>query len=139
MSTPACCWPRPRADRRPGAGAAGSGACDRRHPGDGRRRRAGSKALQAAQADGTPPAGPPTNAAAPELARNLFRREGEYWTVAYDGAVVRLRDAKGLRHLARLLAHPGREFHAVDLEAADRRRSAGGARGATGGGPANAS
>jgi hypothetical protein len=33
---------------------------------------------------------------------------------------VRLRDAKGLRHLARLLAHPGREFHTVDLEAADR-------------------
>jgi hypothetical protein len=35
--------------------------------------------------------------------------------------VVRLRDAKGLRHLARLLADPGRELHAVDLEAADRR------------------
>jgi hypothetical protein len=50
----------------------------------------------------------------------VFRREGEYWTVVFDGAVVRLRDAKGLRHLARLLAHPGREFHTVDLEAADR-------------------
>jgi hypothetical protein len=48
----------------------------------------------------------------------VFRREGEYWTVIFDGVVVRLRDAKGLRHLARLLAHPGREFHAVDLEAA---------------------
>jgi hypothetical protein len=34
--------------------------------------------------------------------------------------VVRLRDAKGLRYLAELLAHPGREFHAMDLEAADR-------------------
>jgi hypothetical protein len=33
---------------------------------------------------------------------------------------VRLRDAKGLRHLARLLADPGREFHVVELEAADR-------------------
>jgi hypothetical protein len=32
---------------------------------------------------------------------------------------VHLRDAKGLRHLARLLADPGQEFHAVDLEAAD--------------------
>jgi hypothetical protein len=51
--------------------------------------------------------------------RNLFRREGEYWTISYEGAVVRLRDAKGLRHLARLLAHPGQEFHAVDLEAAE--------------------
>ena len=32
---------------------------------------------------------------------------------------MRLKDAKGLRHLARLLAHPAREFHAVDLESAD--------------------
>jgi hypothetical protein len=54
-----------------------------------------------------------------EAGRNLFRREGEYWTIAYEGAVVHLRDAKGLRHLARLLADPGREFHVVDLEAAD--------------------
>jgi hypothetical protein len=53
------------------------------------------------------------------VAGNLFRREGEYWTVVFDGVVVRLRDAKGLRHLARLLAHPGQEFHVVDLEAAE--------------------
>jgi hypothetical protein len=33
--------------------------------------------------------------------------------------VVRLKDAKGLRHLARLLGNPAREFHAVDLESAD--------------------
>jgi hypothetical protein len=61
-----------------------------------------------------------SEAAAPTVSRSLFRREGEYWTVAYQGAVVRLRDAKGLRHLARLLTHPGREFHAVDLEAVGR-------------------
>jgi hypothetical protein len=30
---------------------------------------------------------------------------------------VRLRDTKGLRYLATLLANPGREFHVVDLEA----------------------
>jgi hypothetical protein len=54
-----------------------------------------------------------------EVGRNVFRREGEYWTVAFEGTMVRLKDAKGLRHLARLLAHPGREFHAVDLEAAE--------------------
>src|SRR5512132_986240 len=62
-------------------------------------------------------------AATPEASRNVFRREGEYWTVVFDGSVVRLRDAKGLRHLSRLLAHPGREFHAVDLEAAQSRPS----------------
>jgi hypothetical protein len=45
----------------------------------------------------------------------VFRREGEYWTVAYDGAVVRLRDSTGLRHLAQLLWHPHREFHVLEL------------------------
>jgi tetratricopeptide (TPR) repeat protein len=79
----------------------------------------GIRTLQAAQAGGPSPVGMGTEAAAPEVARNVFRREGEYWTVVFDGSVVRLRDAKGLRHLARLLADPGREFHALDLEAAE--------------------
>jgi hypothetical protein len=39
----------------------------------------------------------------------VFRREGDFWTVAYGGSVVRVRDSKGLRHLARLLAQPARE------------------------------
>src|SRR5262249_5826279 len=52
------------------------------------------------------------------VAGNLFRRESEYWTVRYEGSVARLKDAKGLRYLARLLGDPGREFHAVDLAAA---------------------
>jgi hypothetical protein len=81
------------------------------------------QATQAAQTGGPTPAEPTaaaaTAAAVAEAAGNLFRREGEYWTISYEGAVVRLRDAKGLRHLARLLAHPGREVHAVDLEAAE--------------------
>jgi hypothetical protein len=47
----------------------------------------------------------------------VIRREGDYWTLVYEGSVVRLRDSKGLRHLSRLLTAPGREFHAVDLEA----------------------
>jgi hypothetical protein len=80
----------------------------------------GIQALQAAQAGGPLSAGPAAaEAAAPEVSRNVFRQEGEYWTVCYEGSVVRLKDVKGLRHLARLLAHPGREFHAIDLEAAD--------------------
>ena len=37
---------------------------------------------------------------------NLFRRDGEYWTVGYRGLVVTLRDSKGLRDLGRLLAEP---------------------------------
>jgi hypothetical protein len=79
----------------------------------------GIRALQAVQTGERPPAEPAATATIPEASRNVFRREGEYWTVCYEGSVVRLKDAKGLRHLARLLAHPGQEFHAVDLEAAE--------------------
>jgi hypothetical protein len=45
----------------------------------------------------------------------VFRREGEYWTVAFNGRDFRMRDAKGMRYLARLLARPGEELHALDL------------------------
>jgi len=45
----------------------------------------------------------------------VLRREGEYWTVGWRGNSVRLRDTVGLAYLARLLAAPGREFHALDL------------------------
>jgi hypothetical protein len=44
-----------------------------------------------------------------------FVREGEYWTVSYDGALSRVKDSKGMRILARLLANPGTEIHALDL------------------------
>lgn len=46
---------------------------------------------------------------------NEFRREGDVWVLAYHGTSVRLRDAKGLRYLARLLSEPGREIHVSDL------------------------
>lgn len=45
-----------------------------------------------------------------------FLLEGEYWTVGYEGRVVRLRDSKGMRVLARLLANPGRPHASLDLE-----------------------
>jgi hypothetical protein len=45
----------------------------------------------------------------------VFRREGDYWTIGYDAAVVRVKDAKGLRYLEPLLRHPGRSFHVADL------------------------
>ena len=48
-------------------------------------------------------------------ADNVFRREGDYWLVVFEGQIVRLRDMRGVRYLARLLANPGREFHVVDL------------------------
>ena len=45
----------------------------------------------------------------------LLRHEGEYWTVVYEGTTVRLRSSKGLIYLERLLRHPGRPFHVLDL------------------------
>jgi CheY-like chemotaxis protein len=45
----------------------------------------------------------------------LFRREGEFWTVAFQGAAFRLRDSKGLHYIAALLRQPGRELHSLDL------------------------
>ncbi len=45
----------------------------------------------------------------------VFRREGDYWTIAYGAVVVRLKDAKGLRYLEPLLRHPGRSFHVAEL------------------------
>jgi hypothetical protein len=50
---------------------------------------------------------------------NLFRREGDYWSLVFEGRTVRVRDLKGVRYLARLLAAPGREFHVLDLVAAE--------------------
>jgi tetratricopeptide (TPR) repeat protein len=51
----------------------------------------------------------------PAKVSGLFRREGEYWTLAYQGTRVRMKEAKGLRYIATLLRDPGREFYAGDL------------------------
>jgi tetratricopeptide (TPR) repeat protein len=53
-------------------------------------------------------------------AGNVFRREGDFWSVVFEKQTVRLRDLKGLHYLARLLADPGREFHVMDLVSGDR-------------------
>ena len=48
----------------------------------------------------------------------VFRRDGTLWTLTYAGRTVRMRDAKGLRDLATLLAAPGRPVAAAKLVAA---------------------
>jgi hypothetical protein len=47
----------------------------------------------------------------------MLRREGDVWAMGMEGELFRLRDAKGLVHLAQLLARPGEELHALDLVA----------------------
>ena len=51
------------------------------------------------------------------IPERTFRREGEYWTISYEGRVIRIKHAKGLTYIAHFLAHPGREFHVTDLVA----------------------
>jgi tetratricopeptide (TPR) repeat protein len=60
-----------------------------------------------------PVAAPTIEPADPDL--SVFRREGDYWHVAFEGRQVRLRDLKGMRYVARLLAEPNRQLHVVDL------------------------
>src|SRR3954454_6049954 len=66
---------------------------------------------------------------------NTFRREGDYWSVVFEGRTVRVRDLKGIRYLARLLAEPGRELHVLDLAAAESGRVDGAASGPAAGLP----
>ena len=54
----------------------------------------------------------------PPATVNMFQREGDYWTLSYQGRTVRAADAKGLRDIATLIARPGRELHVADLIAA---------------------
>lgn len=52
-------------------------------------------------------------------AQYVFRREGEYWTIVFEGSVVRLRDSKGLRYLAQLLQRPGCKQRASELASSE--------------------
>ncbi|MDP3890772.1 hypothetical protein [Nocardioides sp.] len=46
---------------------------------------------------------------------SCFVLEGDTWMLTFQGRTVRLRDAKGMRDLARLLAAPGQPVPAVEL------------------------
>src|SRR5262249_36697034 len=81
--------------------------------------------LQAAAGLGEEPSAapafePPPPAAAPAV----FRRDGDVWTIAYEGKGLRLKDAKGVQYIARLLRQPGKEFHCADLAAGGETESA---------------
>ena len=45
----------------------------------------------------------------------FLAREGDVWAFELSGRTVRVRDSKGIRHLAELLSRPGVEVHALDL------------------------
>lgn len=49
----------------------------------------------------------------------VFCREGEYWTIGFQGIVIRLKDTKGLQYLCTLLTAPRRQMHVLDLAGTD--------------------
>jgi tetratricopeptide (TPR) repeat protein len=55
----------------------------------------------------------------PAAATFVFTPDGEFWTVGNERSPFRLKDSKGLRHLARLLAAPETEWYAADMVAAE--------------------
>ncbi|MGE0825409.1 MAG: AAA family ATPase [Candidatus Binatia bacterium] len=52
---------------------------------------------------------------------SIFHREGDYWTIAHQGTVFRLKDIRGLSYINHLLRHPNREFCVLDLLALSRK------------------
>ena len=56
-------------------------------------------------------------ATSPLSSLSTFRSEGEYWTVVFHGTTARLKDTRGMQHLASLLQRPHQEFSALVLAA----------------------
>lgn len=79
--------------------------------------RAFAEAAVAVERDPVTSEQPSRHAGAPVAsgAASVFRREGEYWTLAFEGTVVRLKDAKGFSYIAHLLDQPACEFHVASL------------------------
>jgi AAA ATPase-like protein len=69
------------------------------------------------EADDAPPS--PVARPAEAAGTAYLRREGDVWAFDYQQRTIRLRDSKGLRYLAELLASPGVEIHAIQLIGGD--------------------
>lgn len=48
-----------------------------------------------------------------------LRRDGELWLLVHGSTTLRLKDSRGVQMLSTLLAHPGREFHVLELSGSD--------------------
>jgi len=74
-----------------------------------------SALLEGREASAMRTSGAPVPSSPRDLGPSVFRREGEYWSMAYEGDAFRLKNSKGLGYIAHLLRDPGREFHVMDL------------------------
>lgn len=50
-----------------------------------------------------------------EQAQRVFRKEGDFWSVIFEGKTVRIKDGKGAQYLSYLLNEAEREFSASEL------------------------
>jgi tetratricopeptide (TPR) repeat protein len=78
---------------------------------------AGWAARAAALLDSAPSSRAPTETRDEPTA--IFRCEGDTRTICFGDQTVQMRDLKGFRYIERMLAEPGREFHALDLVAVE--------------------
>lgn len=64
--------------------------------------------IEAGQTDPPAPVEEPHDGADERAAAdlNMFRREGDYWSVVFEGRTLRVRDLKGMHYLVRLLPTP---------------------------------
>jgi len=49
------------------------------------------------------------------LDESVFMRQGDYWTIRYQGQIAILKAMRGLDYLGYLLRHPGRDVHVSEL------------------------
>jgi tetratricopeptide (TPR) repeat protein len=80
-------------------------------------REAGDAEAEPIASEAQPPVLPAAGGSEPS--QSIFRRDGDHWSLTFDGRTTLLRNLKGLHYLARLLSEPGREFHVLDLVAAE--------------------
>ncbi|HVA41783.1 MAG TPA: AAA family ATPase [Candidatus Binataceae bacterium] len=64
------------------------------------------------------------SSAASATAPTALSREGDYWTIDYNGERLRLKHLKGLACLAVLLAHPDTDVHSLNLAMITERQAA---------------
>lgn len=85
-----------------------------------RERLARARAAVASTEPAPRPVRTPTSAPSSTVASspNVFRRQGEFWMISYEGHSVSLRDLRGLSLIAYLLRHPDRDCPAVEMAAA---------------------
>jgi hypothetical protein len=50
-----------------------------------------------------------------DQAQRVFRKEGDFWSITFEGKTVRIKDGKGARYLSYLINEAEREFRASEL------------------------